>query len=336
MGDPVKTDDRGASGNADLTNVEIESQDFGNAFDLAVDLEDKGDDVKTPETELEDGKAPVVAEEDTTVIPPEPALQAPVKQKDESEDAYKQRYATLQGILDHEKENWKAEKTQLLSQIEEAKKQPTPERKEATIPQVLEDNLTDEDKAALAEYDEEFDVVSKMEGKKRDIALKKLQKEFQSFVGERLNEIKAELTSQITPTTTFIKEAQEKEEIRGEEEHFSAIRERHPDFETYRDNGSLKKWTEKKPSYIRDGIQRICESGDADQIIELLNDFKQENNIPILSEQPGNVVSMDKKKEAKRQALTAVKTRRGAVNPSMNIANDFDGAFDEAVIKQGG
>jgi hypothetical protein len=44
----------------------------------------------------------------------------------------------------------------------------------------------------------------------------------------------------------------------------------------------------------------------------------------------------DAAKEKKKLDMTPPTSKRGAVNASMAVANDFEGAFEEAVSKIGG
>jgi hypothetical protein len=309
MADPVNADDRGALENTDQMADDI----FTDAFEMAA---------KEEPAELAPAEAAPVAE------PVQPVLE---QQPGESDEKYEQRYKTLQGIFKKEKESWDAKEATYISQIEEAKKAPPPPLapKETDIPKTLEESLSPEDKAALEEYDRDFDLVSKMEGKKRDLALKALRKEFQDFLGKA----KEEFSAQLAPTQTLMQETVAERERQGEERHFSTIKEQHPDFEKYRDDGSILKWIESKPKYLQKSMMETYNEGVADDALSLLNDFKYENNIPT-AQPPANVVSMGKKAERKL-AMTAVTTRRGAINPSMAVAKDFEGAWDEASHRGG-
>jgi ectoine hydroxylase-related dioxygenase (phytanoyl-CoA dioxygenase family) len=66
----------------------------------------------------------------------------------------------------------------------------------------------------------------------------------------------------------------------------------------------------------------------------MITDFKQEKQITIST--PENVVRMNPKKAEKKQALTAVTSRRGAINLSHSLASDYESAWDEANAKLGG
>lgn len=311
---------------------------FDDAFDTAEeklvatekeDKPDKSDIEEEPEIDKEPEKEeqPVKADKVTK----------PEQQAGESDEAYEQRWKTLQGIYRHEKDEWQAEKTRIQAELEELKaKVPKPaENKEDGDDSGLKDllaklDLTDEQKAELAQYDEEFDIVSKMEGLKREKAITKLKAEML----ETFNTLKKDFQSQLEPAVTFAKETAATREEEAKEAHFQRIREKHSDFETYRDDGSLSKWIEAKPTYLKKALEQVCSQGTADDIVELLDDFKAENNI---TKEQGNVepdTQTDKTKSSRRAALIPPNTRRGAVNASMNVASDFEGAFDEAINKR--
>lgn len=341
MPDKVTTD-RGA------VDAEVIDAEFADAFNVAAEVGERAELIPADDPANVSNEPPVVIP--PVVEIPAPVVDAPVietpdpaiQQPGESDEKYEQRYKTLQGIHKHDMDNWKEERLTLLAQIEEARKTvPAPEKKpETAIPADLEDSLSEEDKEALSQYEVDFDVVSKMEGKKRDREMKKLRVEFEGFIQNIKDELKTEFVTQLAPATALVAETQAEREIKSELDHFAAIRVGHGDFETYRDNGSITKWIETKPAYLRKSMIETYERGAADDIVDLISDFKTENNIPITQPSPDatNVVDINARKEAKeakKLAMTAVPTRRGAVNASMSVASDFEGAFDEAINKGG-
>jgi hypothetical protein len=256
--------------------------------------------------------------------PPDPALQQP----GESDETYEQRWKTLQGIHKHDKEAWESEKATLLKDLETARKPPEPAKPAEPTPEeivasaaALMDSLTAEQKEALKEYEQDFDVVSKMEGIKREAELKKLRQE----IDEKLAAIDTKVSARLEPV---LKKAAESDE----EAHFDAIRESHGDYEKYVEDGSIVKWIESKPKYLQPALRQTYEKGSAEDAIDLIGDFKRENNIEP-PPPPENVVPINRKKVEKRQALAAVDTRRGAIATHAKIADDYEGAFEEALNK---
>jgi hypothetical protein len=261
--------------------------------------------------------------------PADPSLQKP----GESDEAFEQRWKTLQGIYKHDKETWETEKAQMLKDLEAARKPPEPPPAKPAEPTpseivasaaALYDSLTAEQKEALKDYEQDFDVVSKMEGIKRGVELKKLRQE----VDEKLAALDAKVAAQESKITPVLKKAAESDE----EAHFDAIRDVHGDYEKYVEDGSIVKWIETKPKYLQPALKQTYEKGSAEDAIDLINDFKRENDITP-TPPPENVVPITRKKAEKRQALAAVDTRRGAIATQSKIADDYEGAFDEALNK---
>lgn len=301
--------------------------------ELSQDFDEVFDEVVADPEDLEEKKEEDKAEEEARRA--EEARLAEEKKEEEKKDeeTHEQRWKSLQGIYKHDKEQWETEKTNLLSQLEEAKKVKAPEEsgKKPSVSDDFVDSLSPEEKAEFDEYDSEFDVISKMEGKKRERAFKALRKEFLEWKEEIVSQLKEASES----GKVAVQKAESLEDLRAEEEHFSRIRAEHSDFEKYRDDGSIEKWIASKPKYMQPRLKEIYSKGVTDDVIEFLNDFKKDNGIDS-EEGRQNVVQMDRKKMEKKEALKSVTSRRGAVNPSLTNADDFDSAYDEAVNKKSG
>ena len=309
-------------GRGPLENQELKDDNFDEIFDQAANTPEPGDSevVKKDEEVIEDKPVEV---DGKIVEPVKPIDEKPKEEKKpkEDEETYQQRYKTLQGIHKHDKDTWETEKSLLLKQVAEKEKI---KEEPKNLSGIDEDDLTAEQKEALKEYEQDFDVVSKMEGLKRKRELTALEKKFESW--------KKEVLDQLKPTQDLLLETKEQNEIRSREDHFNAIRRAHEDFETYRDDGSIKKWIETKPKYLQESMMKTYSGGSAEDVIEFLHDFKKENNLTKPEADP-KVVDINSIKAERKQALVAVTTRRGAVNQLQKVAEDFDGAFDEALNK---
>lgn len=284
------------------------------AIPVEDDLEKGKEEEKEEKEELQGGAAAIASDEGT-------AGTAAIDTKPD----YEHQWKTLQGMFRHEKEEWLNEKEKMLAQLEAAKAQPKPDEKkeeDPTIKELLASlDLTDEQKAQLEEYDSEFDVVSKMEGLKRKSEMARLKLELH----EMLQGFRKEFAAQQQPVKEFIDETQKEREEADVKAHFKTIADAHPDFTKYRDDGSIKSWIESKPTYLRKRLVEIYSAGTAEDIVEMLDDFKTESSI---QNEDASRAKADKKK-----TLTPPVTRKGAVNASMSVASDFDGAFDEAINK---
>ena len=294
-------------------------------------------------------------EEPPVVVPPVvvlPVVETPPveippaeQQPGETDEKYEQRYKTLQGIHKHDRETWETEKANLLSDVEEAKKPKTPKvtppsTSEEVAAEAFVDSLTDEQKEQLAVYEQDFDVVSKMEGIKRGVEFGKLRKEIADWKAE----ITGQITAQNAQIDTRIAPAVKLVEDNEQENHFSMIREGyvredgtevpgHNDFEKFRDDGSLQSWIESKPKYLQPALKETYSKGSVMDVIDLISDFKKDNNIPLTSQPSADVIPINTAKAAKKQALATVTSRGRAVNLNVAVADDFEGAFDEAIHK---
>lgn len=325
----------------------LETDDFDKAFETAVATEETGN--LTGEEITAAATPTVVAEENPAVEPvaavveaETPAVKAePVAEEEEVKE--EKRSKTIEGILKHERDVWKEEKAQLLKDLEEAKKPKTPEKPEPTAAEVkaaeaFVDSLTDEQRAQLEQYEQDFDVVSKMEGIKRGVELAKLRKEMADWKAEIKNEFvqhRDQITSKIAPVESYMEENEQ-------ETHLGMIRNGyvledgtevsgHSDFEKFVNDGTLMAWIEAKPKYLQPALKETYEKGTAIDVIDMISDFKKENNLLTPEPVADNVIPIDQTKKAqKKQALAAVNSRPSAVAVAKVEINDFDSAFEQA------
>lgn len=253
----------------------------------------------------------------------------------EDDATYEQRWKSLNGILKSTNEKYEAEKARLTSELEALTKKVEElskvkgDKDAADKSKAAEEDLTDDQKKLLEAYDSEFDTVSKMEGIKREKALKALEKKITSELEAKMSSIQEQFQTKVKPIEDNI--------VKSEQEaHFGAIRSAHEDFEKYRDDGSILKWIETKPKYIQDSMKLTYAKGTTADVIDLISDFKRDNGLENNNTEHSNVINADRLKaerERKKQELTSVPTRRTAVNSSRAVADDFESAFDEALKK---
>jgi hypothetical protein len=271
-----------------------------------------------------------------------------VQPKEESGDAgtsgsedYKQQYLTLQGIYKKDKEEKETLTTKLdslqakLTEIEKLQEgtktqQARAEKKKENLAEFLlklYDDLPDEEKAELSKYDEEFDVVSKSEQKKRAIFAKKIS----SYIDEAIETSNKTLLNTLAP---FLMAS----EKTSEETHFTSIKTAHPDYEKYRDDGSLKGWVDKQPKFLRTALQKVFDEGDTQDVIDLYSRFKKDNNIGTqVTTSTKTATQMDEKTQEKLQSQEIVDSGRKPVGTKSGVGNkeDFEGAFEEAAVVAG-
>lgn len=362
---PVEAVDKGTETRVDVT--QIEPEDFSGAFDAAeketsVQKEipeagltgktgeppakvqeeaDKaashgtsGDADTTQAKSVDDGKASTAGETPSSTDP---------KTGKEAEATYEQRWKTLDGLVKNAQERFNAKEAQLLERIDALQKKldelsSTDNKKGATKKDAVdEDDLTADQKKALDEYEHDFDVVSKMEGLKRQREIKALRKEIQSQYDQKIKELIDQFTSKMEPIAASVDSS-------ANEKHYSTIAGRFPDYEQHVESGAIMKWIESKPKYMQASMKLIYEKGNTDNAIELLGDFYRENNLTKTKEPTAEEKAQqeaiekekqaaERAKEAKKKNLTAVVGKHGAVNLAVASKDDFDTAFDEAASK---
>lgn len=80
----------------------------------------------------------------------------------------------------------------------------------------------------------------------------------------------------LSPAVEKLKETEEQRVIR---QALKAIKDAHPDFESIINGANLANWIESKPSYKKSIYKQVYDSGTAEDIIDMLNDFKKETGI---------------------------------------------------------
>jgi hypothetical protein len=316
-------------------NTDTGDQDFIDAFDVAA----KG--VGAAEAKVDPADHPPAADNKGADAKADKEDKSVGDNKDTGDGKpidYEQKWKSLDGIIkskeakfNEEKAQLAAERDTLKTQIAElSKTKPTKDSKDAKADDDSDsDDLTAEQKAILAEYEKDFDLVTKYEGLKREKALKSLEKRILKSFEDKSKELEERFLAKVAPLADTLRTTEEKE-------HFNLIKSAHPDFETYRDDGSILNWIGTKPKYMQDALKKTYSEGTAEDVVDLISDYKRENNLLSdennESSQPSNVISM--KKAEKKKALTAVVGKHGAVNISHAPSSDYDSAFDEAVNKK--
>ncbi|HHT9136794.1 MAG TPA: hypothetical protein ACFYEK_06045 [Candidatus Wunengus sp. YC60] len=321
---------------------------FGEAFNeaevkgedgtLAPDLANADDPSKTKTEPPPAKEEPPPVDDKKVELPPVTQPSEPPKED------FEQKWKSLNGIIKSKEQQFQTRESELLAEIEKLKTPPTPPpaddknkkvETELDVEALLKNlNLNDEEKAMLKDYDEEFGLVSKVENLKLSKAIKSIYGILNEGFQKKLNEVKEEFQSQLKPATEFVEKTTKEREEDAVSNHFNSIETAHPDYKSYHENGKIVEWIQTKPAYLQKGMLEVVQSGTAEEVISLLDDFKKENNIPLTNNPPpDNVVEMDKAKKDRKAALTPPQSKRSAINPNLKPSDDFDGAFDEATSK---
>ena len=268
----------------------MQDEDFSAAFDEAIENERTTDESSEDElTENEATTSETLEKSDTTVEEhveeseplevDEPSEVEKPPKADEEEDAalWKQRYKTLQGMF-------KAEVArEVRQQLDAMKANVEPEEQPA-------DN---EDEVLLKEALEEYPHLMRA-------------------ITVLVNKTKAEVEERIRNEYAHIVSAVEND---ARERHFAAIRRAHPDFDAV--VKELPSWVDEQPAYLRSSYQSVLTSGTADDVIDLINRFKE-----------------TRAKPRRIEAAEVVRTRRTPAIPRGEPdKDDYDAAFEEAASR---
>jgi hypothetical protein len=136
-------------------------------------------------------------------------------------------------------------------------------------------------------------------------------------------EIKDIVTEALAPTV-------EAAESDAYAKHWSVIRSAHSDIDEWTKEGSeFFRWRDSLPMYLQTGVNAVLESGTADDVVVVFNDFKKATGKPLTQAQDKGAGGGNTAGQIDAAAL-AVKTKSGAALPPGEVdQNDFGAAFRE-------
>jgi len=143
------------------------------------------------------------------------------------------------------------------------------------------------------------------------------RKEAEALVDERLQKI--------TPKIESIEQRSQADDTKA---HFDAIAEKHPDFSEIVESGKLEAWINAQPAFLREGLQRVAQSGSASEVIEMFDSYKRVNT-PSPQSKPKPKPTPSASRRA--QDLLAVPGSSGGPPKDGPAKEDFDAAWEEAV-----
>lgn len=199
-----------------------------------------------------------------------------------------QRRKSLEGRVNKQKEDYQtrlSEFEQLMKNVSQSKPK--------------EENEADPDMEALNEFLEEFP---------------EFQKPFELIAKKQAESIMQPMMQQARTLEEKIIEVER-------ERHFNQIAASHSDWEEVVKGGEFFDWAKSKPQWLQQQIGYIAQAGNASQVIELLDLYKNET---------GQVENNQKPQGDRRRAdAAAVRSRSGGPpkqKPKLD-KNDYDGAF---------
>ena len=95
---------------------------------------------------------------------------------------------------------------------------------------------------------------------------------------------------------------QEQQTLTAQEQHFKSISDTHPDWTSVVESSEFDTWMSKQPSYIQDGINQVFKGGTAQQVNQVLSDYKTQNNL-VVNDPVASI------KEAAKQAVNNARSQ---------------------------
>lgn len=281
------------------------TEDFQDAFDQACD-EQLG--VETPTS-----SEPEVEEPENE----EPEVQQPVEVASEEAQPdvdYKSLYEELKrnsdaqlGRLHANIQNLSVQYQELKQSMQQKKEEPRQEEEPTKLPSHVQE--------VFEAYPEIADAVQYLV----DSKLSKTQKQLQNVVESKITPIQNQL---------YLTEAQK---------HEATIRAAHPDITEILTSGDLHAWMNTLPPVFRAGAVRIYESGSADEIVSMLNEYKQARGIltngytNVGKQSPAGFSGTVGNSDSALQAQSSSAAPKGAGNTGTSTSSSQDESEDEIV-----
>jgi len=190
-------------------------------------------------------------------------------------------------------------------------------------------NEEDSDKEILDELTDQFPT---LERAMKIIATRIVTERIDKILDEKLNSIKPEL-DQLKQTVNEFREDISTEKSNS---HLDKITDAHPDWRYIVEIGVLERWKSRKKSYEQNAIDHVFSEGSTQEVIDLLQTFKDETG--WITRTDTTETSKGKKKKYKSEKDTKLESMQGiesdAVEPDTSDRspdkNDFSSAFKEA------
>ncbi len=149
-----------------------------------------------------------------------------------------------------------------------------------------------------------------------DFSEEALAEGINKLIGERVQEqVKAQVDARVAEA---LKPMQAKEQESALEAHNRTIYEAHQDADSVVESGEFESWKAGQPSYIQASINQVLSQGSADQVVELLNNYKQSTNSTATPAKAEDTPAKSTAAELKAKAREAIKNTVPAVPASLS------------------
>lgn len=144
-----------------------------------------------------------------------------------------------------------------------------------------------------------------------DFSEEALAEGINKLIGERVQEqVKAQVDARVAEA---LKPMQLKEQESVAEAHMRTIYEAHADADSIVESSEFEVWKVSQPSYIQAALDGVLTQGTAEQVVELLNNYKQSTNST-----PAAEVAKPSSDDLKAKAREAIKNTAPAVPASLS------------------
>lgn len=138
--------------------------------------------------------------------------------------------------------------------------------------------------------------------------------------------VNADVAAQVkAQVAEALKPMQQKEQESAEAAHYRTIYEAHQDIDSILESGEFDAWKGAQPTYVQAALDGVLAQGTAEQVVELLNNYKQSTNSTAEPAKAGKPSSDDLKAKARE----AIKNTAPAIPASLSdIPGGHKGATD--------
>lgn len=132
-------------------------------------------------------------------------------------------------------------------------------------------------------------------------------------------DVQAQVAAQVkAQVAEALKPMQAKEQESAEQAHFNTIYAAHKDADSVVQSSEFEAWKVGQPSYIQASINQVIDQGSAEQIVELLNNYKQSTNSTATPAKVEDTPAKPTADELKAKAREAIKNTTPAVPASLS------------------
>lgn len=128
-------------------------------------------------------------------------------------------------------------------------------------------------------------------------------------------DVQAQVKAQVAEA---LKPMQAKEQESAEQAHFNTIYSVHRDADSVVESSEFKAWKVGQPSYAQAAVDQVLSQGSAEQVVELLNNYKQSTNSTATPAKVEDTPAKPTADELKAKAREAIKNTTPAVPASLS------------------